>query len=65
MSERVHKQQPAQRREDEAVEEGAPAATEAGDKLKTEIDDLLDEIDEVLETNAEEFVKSYVQKGGQ
>jgi len=24
-----------------------------------------DEIDEVLETNAEEFVKSYVQKGGQ
>jgi len=30
-----------------------------------ELDDLLDEIDEVLETNAEDFVKSYVQKGGQ
>ena len=29
------------------------------------LDDLLDEIDEVLETNAEEFVKSYVQKGGE
>jgi ubiquitin-like protein Pup len=29
------------------------------------MDDLLDEIDDVLETNAEEFVKSYVQKGGQ
>ena len=28
-------------------------------------DDLLDEIDGILETNAEEFVKSYVQKGGQ
>ncbi|MCY3806937.1 MAG: ubiquitin-like protein Pup, partial [bacterium] len=27
--------------------------------------DLLDEIDEVLETNAEEFVNSYIQKGGQ
>ncbi|HIE21512.1 MAG TPA: ubiquitin-like protein Pup, partial [Acidimicrobiia bacterium] len=26
---------------------------------------LLDEIDEVLEENAEEFVKNYVQKGGQ
>ena len=26
---------------------------------------LLDEIDEVLETNAEDFVKSYIQKGGQ
>ena len=30
-----------------------------------ELDDLLDEIDEVLETNAEEFVKSYIQKGGE
>lgn len=29
------------------------------------IDDLLEEIDDVLEENAEEFVKSYVQKGGQ
>lgn len=28
-------------------------------------DDLLDEIDGLLESNAEEFVKSYVQKGGQ
>jgi ubiquitin-like protein Pup len=29
------------------------------------IDDLLDEIDTVLEENAEDFVKNYVQKGGQ
>lgn len=28
-------------------------------------DDLLDEIDSLLESNAEEFVRSYVQKGGQ
>ena len=28
-------------------------------------DDLLDEIDGLLESNAEEFVRSYVQKGGQ
>ncbi|KQB85597.1 Prokaryotic ubiquitin-like protein Pup [Corynebacterium oculi] len=28
-------------------------------------DDLLDEIDDLLEDNAEEFVNSYVQKGGQ
>lgn len=27
--------------------------------------DLLDEIDELLDSNAEEFVKSFVQKGGQ
>lgn len=28
-------------------------------------DDLLDEIDDVLEENAEEFVRAYVQKGGE
>ncbi|MDN8605715.1 ubiquitin-like protein Pup [Corynebacterium ureicelerivorans] len=28
-------------------------------------DDLLDEIDALLDNNAEEFVKSFVQKGGQ
>lgn len=55
-----------QAREREAVvEETAPAAAKQGEKLKAELDDLLDEIDEVLEVNAEEFVKSYVQKGGQ
>ena len=65
MAERVHKQTPAQRQDDEVVEDAAPATSETGEKLKAELDDLLDEIDEVLETNAEEFVKSYVQKGGQ
>ncbi len=34
-------------------------------ELSSDLDDLLDEIDQVLESNAEEFVKSYVQKGGQ
>ncbi len=29
------------------------------------IDDMLDEIDGVLESNAEEFVRGFVQKGGQ
>jgi ubiquitin-like protein Pup len=47
------------------VEEAAPASSERGDKIKAELDDLLDEIDEVLEDNAEEFVRNYVQKGGQ
>jgi ubiquitin-like protein Pup len=34
-------------------------------KDTSEIDKLIDEIDSVLEENAEEFVRSYVQKGGQ
>ena len=64
MPEREQKKRQAPARQDEVVEE-TPAPSEAGEKIKDEIDDLLDEIDEVLETNAEEFVRSYVQKGGE
>jgi ubiquitin-like protein Pup len=48
-------------------EEGG-ASTELakkGKKIKEDLDKLLDEIDDILEENAEEFVKSYVQRGGQ
>ncbi|MGF1599524.1 MAG: ubiquitin-like protein Pup [Acidimicrobiales bacterium] len=60
--EQVRKNQP---RETEEVIDDAPASSEQGEALKAELDDLLDEIDEVLETNAEDFVKSYIQKGGE
>jgi prokaryotic ubiquitin-like protein Pup len=47
-------------------EAGADAAgQERREKLAAETDDILDEIDGVLESNAEDFVRSYVQKGGQ
>ncbi len=47
-------------------EEGTDAAgQERREKLAAETDDILDEIDGVLESNAEDFVRSYVQKGGQ
>ena len=67
MAERELKRKPATApREDQTVEEtDAPAASPQGEKLKAELDDLLDEIDEVLEENAEEFVRNYVQKGGE
>jgi ubiquitin-like protein Pup len=65
VAEREQKKKQAPARQDEEVVEEAPAATESGEALKAELDDLLDEIDEVLESNAEDFVKSYVQKGGQ
>jgi len=64
MAERTQKQKPAPQRTEEAVTDAGPVAHQ-GEKLKAELDDLLDEIDEVLETNAEDFVKSYVQKGGE
>lgn len=64
MAERTQKQKPTPSRTDETVEE-TPASAPQGEKLKADLDDLLDEIDDVLETNAEDFVKSYVQKGGE
>ena len=60
--EQIKKSAPA-RTEEVEVEDVAPS--ESGSKIKAELDDLLDEIDEVLETNAEDFVKSYIQKGGE
>jgi len=51
--------------EDAVVEEATVAGADTAAKLKNDLDDLLDEIDEVLETNAEDFVRSFVQKGGE
>jgi ubiquitin-like protein Pup len=38
---------------------------ERHEKLTEDVDAILDEIDEVLETNAEDFVRAFVQKGGE
>lgn len=38
---------------------------ERHEKLTEDVDAILDEIDDVLETNAEDFVRAFVQKGGQ
>jgi ubiquitin-like protein Pup len=65
MAERELKKKPAPKREEEEEVDEAPATSEKGEKIKAELDDLLDEIDDVLETNAEDFVKSYIQKGGE
>lgn len=40
-------------------------AQEVKDSIDTDVDDILDEIDDVLEVNAEDFVKGFIQKGGQ
>ena len=45
--------------------QGETEAAASVEEIGERIDDLLDEIDTVLEENAEEFVKNYVQKGGQ
>ena len=50
--------------DDELGPDGS-AGQERREKLTEDTDDLLDEIDDVLEENAEDFVRAYVQKGGQ
>jgi ubiquitin-like protein Pup len=44
---------------------GPKKMAKKGKELKEDMDALVDEIDEVLEENAEEFVKNYVQRGGE
>ena len=51
--------------DEDDVAGAAAAGQERREKLAEETDDLLDEIDDVLEENAEDFVRAYVQKGGQ
>jgi ubiquitin-like protein Pup len=58
-------QKRTQKKGGDGEDAGQVDTTARGEKLKEEMDEILDEIDTVLEENAEEFVKSYVQKGGQ
>jgi prokaryotic ubiquitin-like protein Pup len=56
----------APRRRSDGEEEAEDVVEEPVDREAVEdLDDLLDEIDSVLEENSEEFVRNYVQKGGQ
>ena len=43
----------------------AAAGQERREKVGEDVDAILDEIDDVLEENAEDFVRAYVQKGGE
>ena len=60
---RTTSKQTTEEKDSEPVE----AATEkkTPEELKKDMDDLLDDIEGVLEENAQAFVTGYVQKGGQ
>ncbi len=55
------------RRDDEEPDDapGPDLPAPAAQARDAEVDALLDEIDDVLESNAESFVRGFVQKGGQ
>lgn len=59
--------QPRRSSEAEEAVETAPETdlAERKEAIDSDVDDILDEIDDVLETNAEDFVKSFIQKGGE
>jgi prokaryotic ubiquitin-like protein Pup len=59
--------QPRKSGETEEATDVAPETdvSERKEALDDDVDAILDEIDDVLETNAEDFVKSFIQKGGQ
>lgn len=64
MSGRIQKpkaEQTAKVEEAEAVE----AKDEQNQQLADDVSDILDEIDSVLEENAQEFVAGFIQKGGE
>jgi ubiquitin-like protein Pup len=63
-------QEQKQPRKASEVEESTADVTESDvaerkEALDDDVDAILDEIDDVLETNAEDFVKSFIQKGGE
>jgi ubiquitin-like protein Pup len=60
VAEREHKSKASSRATEDTVE------VEPAEAMDTSaVDDLLDEIDDVLESNAEQFVRQYIQKGGE
>lgn len=66
----VREQTQKEKQEEATALADADAAKQAeirakGEETISDIDDLLDAIDAVLEINAEEFVKAYRQKGGE
>lgn len=65
MPKTIQKPLPAKKKQDEVTEDVQPQDSPTAEEIKAATDELLDEIDALLEVNAEEFVKAYVQKGGQ
>ncbi len=61
-----HKSKAKSSQEEQTVDTtDTDAVAERKERLDDDVDAILDDIDEVLESNAEEFVRGFVQKGGQ
>jgi ubiquitin-like protein Pup len=66
VADRVRKdRQQSPSKSDGEVTERLSDSSRSTPSAQTDIEQILDEIDDVLESNAEDFVRNYVQKGGQ
>lgn len=66
MAEQIKKtKKSSSKKEEQATTDVVAEESTESEELKQRMDDLLDEIDEVLETNAADFVRNYIQKGGE
>jgi ubiquitin-like protein Pup len=65
MSEQTFKNTQSSKTEEADVVAPVPTESIADQELMKSTDDLLDEIDTLLEPNAQEFVDGFVQKGGE
>ena len=61
----MSEEQKRRRKSEQAAETEAEEVPKTEKRNSDQVDKLISEIDEVLEENAEEFVRSYVQKGGE
>ena len=64
MAEQVRKQR-EKREDNKTLATPAPVKKDEKKKADVDIDEILAEIDEIIEQDAEEFVKNYVQQGGE
>lgn len=66
MTERIQRTKTVTKKAQPEPEVQVPSqSSKTTEELKAEMDEILDEIDGVLEENAEEFVANYRQKGGE
>jgi ubiquitin-like protein Pup len=62
----VRKEKAKEIKKTEQVEDvKSETISDKNQKLKDGMDSMLDEIDSVLEENAQDFINQYVQKGGE
>lgn len=62
--EQIQKQTP-QKKKEETEPQIQPKVSEGATDAMDELDALLEEIDSVLEVNASEFIRNYIQSGGE